>query len=83
MQNSLKDTARKKKLDLTSVCHNMTPGHNFDRWKEVLSECNFEGRARGEYFSSRDYGITGDQECVQMRRKIGIAVITLLATSLN
>lgn len=53
MQNSLKDTARKKKLDLTSVCRSMTLGHNSDRCKQALLVCNFQGRARGEYFSSR------------------------------
>lgn len=45
----------------------------------MLLACNFQGRARGEYFSSRDYGIAGDQECVQMRRKISIAVVNTLS----
>lgn len=57
----------------------MTPGHNSDRCKQVLLACNFQGRARGEHFSSRVYGITGDQECVQMRMKIGIAVVNTLS----
>lgn len=79
MQNSLKGTARKKKLGLTNVCHNMTLSHNSDRCKQVLLAYNFQGRARGEYFSSRDYGIAGDQDCSQIRRKIGIAVVNTLS----
>lgn len=51
IQNSLQDTARKKKLDLASVHHNETPGCKSDRCKQVLLACSFQGRASGEYFS--------------------------------
>jgi len=78
MQNSPKDNARKKKSDLPSACHSMTLGHNSDGCKQALLVCSFQGRVRGKHFSSRDYGITGDQEHVQMRRNIGTAVVNTL-----
>lgn len=57
----------------------MTPEHSSGRRKQALLAQNFQGRERGEYFSSRDYGITGDQECVQIRNKIAIAVVNTLS----